>query len=263
MSFPSSERGFDSRRPLHDKAPGQRPGAYLLPRPLQAPRTTCAPLEESKRLASRPAGGISLPRSIWPRTRNGLFTLPQLEKASRTLAKASKVFIEKLELVEETGCDVDLPALWRALEEVAPRAAISGAAATVVSLVPEDDHSAEIATRGALALRFNTAKPFLALWVHQDPGQGHDPRPRPALPLSVIRTALPGVGCRQRGYGTEIISIVTPGSLSKFAFVSVVITVRFVATAVAAMIRSCAPRGLPDLRVYASSRACTRATSSV
>nr|WP_281157330.1 hypothetical protein [Streptomyces sp. HYC2] len=92
-----------------------------------------------------------------------LSTLPQLEKASRLVARASKVFIEELELVEEAGCDVDVAALWRALEEVAPRAALSSAAAAVVSLVPEDDESAEIAMRGALALRYNTVKPFLSL----------------------------------------------------------------------------------------------------
>ncbi|MEU9428685.1 Tn3 family transposase [Streptomyces sp. NPDC048342] len=92
-----------------------------------------------------------------------LSTMPQLEKSSRLVARAAKVFIEELELIEETGCDVDVKALWAALEEVAPRAALSSAAATVVSLVPEDDNTAESALRGALALRYNTVKPFLAL----------------------------------------------------------------------------------------------------
>lgn len=92
-----------------------------------------------------------------------LSTLPQLEKAARITARVSKVVIEELELIEQTGCDVDVAALWRALEEVAPRAALSSAAATVVSLVPEDDDSAETALRGALALRYNTVKPFLPL----------------------------------------------------------------------------------------------------
>ncbi|WP_230854288.1 hypothetical protein [Arthrobacter terrae] len=50
-----------------------------------------------------------------------LFTLPQLEKASRIVARAAKVFIEKPESIEETGVEVDVAALWRALEEVAPR----------------------------------------------------------------------------------------------------------------------------------------------
>nr|WP_234375755.1 DUF4158 domain-containing protein [Streptomyces sp. CB01373] len=88
-----------------------------------------------------------------------LSTLPQLEKAARITARVSKVVIEELELIEETGCDVDVAAL----EEVAPRAALSSAAATVVSLVPEDDDTAETALRGALALRYNTVKPFLSL----------------------------------------------------------------------------------------------------
>ena len=58
---------------------------------------------------------------------------------------------------------MDVAELWRALEEVAPRAALSSAATVVVSLVPEDDGTAESALRGALALRYNTVKPFLSL----------------------------------------------------------------------------------------------------
>ncbi|MGW1201166.1 hypothetical protein [Streptomyces cyaneofuscatus] len=92
-----------------------------------------------------------------------LSTLPQLEKASRLVARAATVFIEELEIIEQSGCDVDVAALWAALEEVAPRAALSSAAVTVVSLVPKDDISAETALRSALALRYNTVKPFLYL----------------------------------------------------------------------------------------------------
>jgi hypothetical protein len=90
-------------------------------------------------------------------------TLPQLEKASRLAARAAAVFIEELELIEQTGCEVDVAALWAALEEVAPRAALSSAATVVVSLVPEDDNTAETALRSALALRYNTVKSFLSL----------------------------------------------------------------------------------------------------
>jgi hypothetical protein len=82
-----------------------------------------------------------------------LSTLPQLEKASRTLARAAKVLLEELELIEERGADVDVAALWAAVEEVAPRAAVMGATATVVSLVPQDEGSAETAIRSALAAR--------------------------------------------------------------------------------------------------------------
>jgi TnpA family transposase len=92
-----------------------------------------------------------------------LSTLPQLEKASRLVARAAAVFIGELELIEQTGCDVDVAALWAALEGVAPRAALSSAASVVVSLVPDDDNAAETALRSALALRYNTVKPFLSL----------------------------------------------------------------------------------------------------
>ncbi|MDH3039203.1 Tn3 family transposase, partial [Streptomyces sp. TRM75561] len=90
-----------------------------------------------------------------------LSTLPQLEKASRVLARAAKVLFE--ELVEEQEADLDVAALWAAVEEVAPRAAVMSAAATVVTLVPEDENSAEVAMRAALANRHATVRPFLAL----------------------------------------------------------------------------------------------------
>ncbi|MFF4763356.1 Tn3 family transposase [Streptomyces sp. NPDC001292] len=92
-----------------------------------------------------------------------LSTLPQLEKASRTLARAAKVLFEELELVEAHGTDLDAAALWRAVEEVAPRAAVMSAAVLVVSLVPEDEDSAAVAMRAALATRYNTVRPFLSL----------------------------------------------------------------------------------------------------
>lgn len=86
-----------------------------------------------------------------------------LPGVSVLVARAAAVFIEELELIEQSGCDVDVAALWAALEEVAPRAALSSAATVVVSLVPEDDGTAESALRGAPALRYNTVKPFLSL----------------------------------------------------------------------------------------------------
>jgi hypothetical protein len=84
-------------------------------------------------------------------------TLPQMEMAARMAARVSKV------VIEESGRDVDVTALWRAPAEVAPQAALSGAAATVVSLVPEDDVTAETALCGALAPRYNTVRQFLSL----------------------------------------------------------------------------------------------------
>ena len=124
---------------------------------------------------------------------------------------SSKVIIEELELIEASGCDVDVAALWRALEEVAPRAALSSAAATVVSLVPEDDGTAETALRGALALRYNTVRPFLSLLgeskaLDAAPGRQTDPRRGAAAPGSLPaeggrEAAAAARGRRQAGAG--------------------------------------------------------------
>ncbi|MCX4983925.1 DUF4158 domain-containing protein [Streptomyces sp. NBC_00572] len=94
-----------------------------------------------------------------------LSTLLQLEKASRVLARAAKVPFEELELSEEQEADLDVAALWAAVEEVAPRAAVMTAAATVVSLVPEDENSAEVAMRAALATRTPRCARSSRCWV--------------------------------------------------------------------------------------------------
>jgi hypothetical protein len=100
--------------------------------------------------------------------RERLAMLPQLEKAARILAKASKILTEELDLVAEHEADLDVAALWAAVEEAVPRTAVAGAVATVEALVPEDDGSAEAAMREKLALRYNTVRPFLALLGESD-----------------------------------------------------------------------------------------------
>nr|WP_205614619.1 hypothetical protein [Streptomyces salinarius] len=70
------------------------------------------------------------------------------------MARAWEVMAEELELVGEHGADLAVAALWAAVEEVAPRAVVMTAAAPVVSLVPEDENSAEVAMRTALANRY-------------------------------------------------------------------------------------------------------------
>lgn len=78
------------------------------------------------------------------------------------LARAAKVLFEELELVEE-AVGLDVAALWAVVEEVAPRAAVMTAVATVVSLVPEGDDSAEVVMRAALTNGYGTVRSFLAL----------------------------------------------------------------------------------------------------
>lgn len=95
--------------------------------------------------------------------RERLAMLPQLEKAARILAKASKILTEELDLVAEHEADLDVAALWAAVEEAVSRTAVASAVATVEVLVPEDDGSAEAAMREKLGLRYNTVRPFLSL----------------------------------------------------------------------------------------------------
>lgn len=110
--------------------------------------------------------------------------LPQLEKAARVLAKASKILTEKLESVAEHDADLDVAALRAAVEEAMPRTAVAGAVATVEALVPEDDGSAEAAMREKLSLRYNTVRPFLSLL---DESKALDPAPAGWRVLKAVR----------------------------------------------------------------------------
>lgn len=92
-----------------------------------------------------------------------LSTLPRLEKASRVMTAVWRVLSEELGLVEEHGTDLDVAALWRAVETVAPREEVNAAAATVEELVPPGDDAAEAGVRALLAARYNTVRPFLTL----------------------------------------------------------------------------------------------------
>src|ERR1019366_1751670 len=68
-----------------------------------------------------------------------LATLPKLERASRTLAAASGALIGQLELAEDAGADLDVAALWNALEPVASRLEITAARQIVERLVPDEE----------------------------------------------------------------------------------------------------------------------------
>ncbi|MGH3436071.1 MAG: Tn3 family transposase [Sciscionella sp.] len=92
-----------------------------------------------------------------------LANMPQLERASRTLTKVSRVLVKLLEDADREQVALDPPLVWSALEEITPRDKITAAMALVEQLVPVDDGSAEIALRKALSTRYNTVRPFLAL----------------------------------------------------------------------------------------------------
>jgi TnpA family transposase len=95
--------------------------------------------------------------------RERLAMLPVLEKASRMLARASRVLFTELESLEKRQATLDPTAVWAAIEKVASRAAVTSALNTVEELVPQDEGAAETALRTALGARYNTVRPFLRL----------------------------------------------------------------------------------------------------
>src|SRR5664280_2502847 len=104
-----------------------------------------------------------------------LAMLPRLEKASKMVARAGRVLLDLLAAAEGPGGRLDVAALWTAIENVAPRAVVVEAIGLVEELVPDDDGSADSAMRAALAGRYNTVRPFLALLgestaLHAAPG---------------------------------------------------------------------------------------------
>ncbi|MGP3920991.1 Tn3 family transposase [Nonomuraea sp. 10N515B] len=92
-----------------------------------------------------------------------LAMLPKLERASRILARASRVLIERLQAVEETQTDLDVAALWAAVATVASRAEVHQALEQVESLISPEDDGGDSAMRRALTDRYNTVRPFLTL----------------------------------------------------------------------------------------------------
>ncbi|NQU36573.1 MAG: Tn3 family transposase, partial [Actinobacteria bacterium] len=92
-----------------------------------------------------------------------LASLPQLERASRTLATVTGHLIKVL----ESGTDNDEPLavnlLWDTIEQLAGREQLAEAIATVDELVPDNVGSAEAQTRIVLGERYRTVRPFLGL----------------------------------------------------------------------------------------------------
>jgi TnpA family transposase len=92
-------------------------------------------------------------------TSGRLESLPRLERASTTLAASTRAFVEFLESAEDT---VSVTQVWAAVEQVASRAEVVGAADVVVELVP-DDSAGETAMRQRLAGKYQSVRPFLIL----------------------------------------------------------------------------------------------------
>jgi hypothetical protein len=102
-----------------------------------------------------------------------LASLPRLERASATLAAAARA---ALRAAAETGDgEVDVAAVWAAVERVASREQLHAAAAVVEELVPDAASGerrvdpAEDALRQALTGKYAVVRPFLALLAGAPP----------------------------------------------------------------------------------------------
>ncbi|TDD24792.1 Tn3 family transposase [Nonomuraea diastatica] len=91
--------------------------------------------------------------------------LPRLERASKLVAKAGRVLVDQLDLVDQEDADLDVAAMWAAVADIASvsKEQVRAALDVVEELVPEEDGAAEAAMRAALVEKYNTVRPFLRL----------------------------------------------------------------------------------------------------
>ncbi|WP_106253053.1 Tn3 family transposase [Nonomuraea fuscirosea] len=91
--------------------------------------------------------------------------LPRLERASKLVAKAGRVLVDQLDLVDREGADLDVAAMWTAVAEIAgaSKEQVRAALEVVEELVPEEDGAAEAAMRAVLVEKYHTVRPFLRL----------------------------------------------------------------------------------------------------
>lgn len=88
----------------------------------------------------------------------------RVAKASRMLDGVFRLWSEQLDLVAESGVDLDAGAMWRALEtEIGPREEVMAASGLLGELIGPADEEAEAEMRRLLATRYNTVRQFLSL----------------------------------------------------------------------------------------------------
>lgn len=96
--------------------------------------------------------------------RDWIAARPCMAKASRMLDAVFRLWSEQLDLVTESGTDLDPGAMWRALEtEIGSREEVMAASALLGELIGPADEEAEAEMRRLLATRYNTVRPFLSL----------------------------------------------------------------------------------------------------
>jgi hypothetical protein len=90
-----------------------------------------------------------------------LAAMPRLERASATLADATRALLELLAAAGEMG-RVDVAAAWVAVEQVTGRDQVLAALGVVAELVP-DDGAGDAAMRQTLAGKYGVVRPFVEL----------------------------------------------------------------------------------------------------
>jgi hypothetical protein len=95
-----------------------------------------------------------------------LRSLPQLAKASATLAAAARVLLEVAASAEDAGAEpsIDPAAAWARIQAVVDRDKLAAAVATVEDLAPDAvDDDAASGQRQELLKRYATVRPFLSM----------------------------------------------------------------------------------------------------
>ncbi|MFF9870137.1 Tn3 family transposase [Streptomyces sp. NPDC013953] len=88
----------------------------------------------------------------------------RVAKACRLVDGVFRLWSEQLDLVAESGADLDPGALWRALEtEIGSREEVEAASRLVGELIGPGDDEAEAEMRRLLGTRYNTVRSFLSL----------------------------------------------------------------------------------------------------
>ena len=145
-----------------------------------------------------------------------LRSVPELQRASLTLATAARVL---LELVDTSGDKTQAwdPALaWATLQAAVPRDRLAAAVSAVDELTPGDRDDAAASQRAELVKRYATVRPFLALLGDVLPLAATQAG---APVLTAVRRLAQLIG-RKRVRRDEVIEAVVTGSWSRLVFAS-------------------------------------------
>lgn len=139
-----------------------------------------------------------------------LRTLPQLSKASSTLAATAKVL---LDAVDDIGEGPDADELWSRLDGVVSREQLAAAIDTVTGIAPPDGH-ADGLVRAELVKRYATVRPFLTRLATVVPFESSDAGTDVLRAVRGLGDLPPRVALVDRDVVGEVVS----GSWTKLVF---------------------------------------------